>query len=391
MKLRGLWSRMLLSATVFLLLVTYAYAEENHESAQIAADQPASREAEEDDETIDGRSTEEVMISFVGDCSIGDAFNSIGISSSYHSVVKREGYAWPFSAVYQYLAEDDLTVANLEVVLTNSSKHKDIRHPLRAAPDHVNVLLEGSIEVVNTVNNHSYDYMRQGYIDSMAVLDEAGIGRFGSIYYQRQDGFSDILVKEVKGIRFGFIGISYPQSKDIPWVIDRIAELKEEEHCEIVVVSMHWGRETHMKQNGTQINVARDLIDGGADVIYGHHPHVLQPMLFYHGKPVMFSTGNFTFGTMSDVDRHTGIFRFYFRWNGERVIISRIQVVPCLTSGNGDYRPIELTDEAQRKKVFRILSPSYRISGFDNPPADFLESGIIRFDWDGNMITENVN
>ena len=232
---------------------------------------------------------DEVLVSFVGDCSIGDAFRSIGTANSYHSVVKREGYKWPFSAVYQYLSEDDMTVANLEVVLTTSSNHKDIMYPLRAAPDHVNILLEGSIEVVNTVNNHCYDYMRQGYVDTLEILDQAGISRFGSVYYTKQDGFDDLLVKEVKGIRFGFIGITYPQNSDIPRVISRIAKLKDEEGCDIVVVSMHWGRETYLTQNPTQMSIARDLIDNGADIIYGHHPHVLQPMLFYHGKPVMFS------------------------------------------------------------------------------------------------------
>ena len=345
---------------------------------------PGTKESEAKNDAGSAR-YDEILISFVGDCSIGDAINSTGMADSYHSVVKREGYAWPFSAVYQYLSEDDLTVANLEVVLTTSTKHKDIMYPLRADPSHVNILLEGSIEVVNTVNNHCYDYKRQGYIDSLAVLDEAKIGRFGSVYYNKQDGFDDLLVRDVKGIRFGFIGITYPQSYDIQPVIERIEKLKQEEHCDIVVVSMHWGRETYLKQNGTQMNIAKKLIDGGADVIYGHHPHVLQPLLFYQGKPVMFSTGNFTFGTMSDVDKHTGIFRFYFRRNGEKVRLSRIQVIPCQTSGKNDYRPVELTDDEQRRKTFQILSPANKTKGFVNPPEYFLENGIILFDEEGNI------
>lgn len=331
---------------------------------------------------------DEVLVSFVGDCSIGDAFRSIGTANSYHSVVKREGYKWPFSAVYQYLSEDDMTVANLEVVLTTSSNHKDIMYPLRAAPDHVNILLEGSIEVVNTVNNHCYDYMRQGYVDTLEILDQAGISRFGSVYYTKQDGFDDLLVKEVKGIRFGFIGITYPQNSDIPRVISRIAKLKDEEGCDIVVVSMHWGRETYLTQNPTQMSIARDLIDNGADIIYGHHPHVLQPMLFYHGKPVMFSAGNFTFGTMSNVDKHTGIFRFYFRKNGDKAVLSKIQIIPCQTSGSNDYRPVELTEDEQRKEVYRILCPVKESKGFEKPPAYFLENGTILFDEEGNMKQE---
>lgn len=331
---------------------------------------------------------EEVLISYIGDCSIGDAINSTNAASSYHSVVRREGYGWPFSLVHKYLAEDDLTIANLEVVITEKTKHKDIMYPLRASPSHVNILLEGSVEVVNTVNNHSYDYFRQGYEDTLAALDESGIGRFGSVYYMRKDGFDDLLVRDVKGIRFGFVGISYPQKEDISGLTERINKLKEEEGCDIVTVSLHWGRETYMQQNGTQMSIAKNLIDSGADIIYGHHPHVLQPLLFYKGKPVMFSTGNFTFGTMSNVDKHTGIFQFHFHKTENGTLLSRIQVIPCMTSGKNDYRPYEITDTDQRRKTFQILSPKKTIRDFEKPPESFLDSGMILFDEKGKMVTE---
>ena len=328
------------------------------------------------------------LLSFIGDCSIGDGYRTIGSENSYHSVVDREGYAWPFSLVKEYLASDDLTIANLEVVLTEQNKHKDIMYPLRAAPDHVNILLEGSIEVVNTVNNHCMDYLRQGYLDSLAVLDEAGIARFGSVSYGMANGFDDLLVRDVNGIRFGFVGMTYPQSGDTPNLIKRIRKLKEENGCDIVIVSLHWGRETYLTQSAGQVTMAKQLIDGGADVIYGHHPHVLQPMLFYQGKPIMFSTGNFTFGTMSKVDPHTGIFRFTYRKSGDGAVLSGIEVVPCQTSGSGDYRPVVLTDEAEVRKTFRILTAKIAPAKCENPPEYFLETGRIMFDENGMIIPE---
>ena len=328
------------------------------------------------------------LLSFIGDCSIGDGYRTIRSENSYHSVVAREGYTWPFSLVKDYLASDDLTIANLEVVLTKRNSHKDIMYPLRAAPEHVNILLEGSIEVVNTVNNHCWDYLRDGYVDSLAVLDEAGIARFGSVYYTRKDGFDDLLVKDVNGIRFGFIGITYPQSSDTQNVIRRIRKLKDEDSCDIVIVSLHWGRETYMKQESSQEALVRTLIDGGADVIYGHHPHVLQPIAFYQGKPIMFSTGNFTFGTMSKVDPHTGIFRFTYRKTGDRVLLSEIEVIPCQTSGAGDYRPFIQEDEAEREKTFRILTSSKVPAKCENPPEYFLETGRIMFDENGMIMPE---
>ena len=328
------------------------------------------------------------LLSFIGDCSIGDGYRTIGSENSYHSVVGREGYAWPFSLVKEYLASDDLTIANLEVVLTEQNKHKDIMYPLRAAPDHVNILLEGSIEVVNTVNNHCMDYLRQGYLDSLAVLDEAGIARFGSVSYGMANGFDDLLVRDVNGIRFGFVGMTYPQSGDTPNLIKRIRKLKEENGCDIVIVSLHWGRETYLTQSAGQVTMAKQLIDGGADVIYGHHPHVLQPMLFYQGKPIMFSTGNFTFGTMSKVDPHTGIFRFTYRKSGDGAVLSGIEVVPCQTSGSGDYRPVVLTDETEIRKTFKILTVRNVPAKCENPPEYFLETGRIMFDENGMIIPE---
>ena len=328
------------------------------------------------------------LLSFIGDCSIGDGYRTIKSENSYHSVVDREGYAWPFSLVKEYLASDDLTIANLEVVLTEQNKHKDIMYPLRAAPDHVNILLEGSIEVVNTVNNHCMDYLRQGYLDSLAVLDEAGIAHFGSVSYGMANGFDDLLVRDVNGIRFGFVGMTYPQSGDTPNLIKRIRKLKEENGCDIVIVSLHWGRETYLTQSAGQVTMAKQLIDGGADVIYGHHPHVLQPMLFYQGKPIMFSTGNFTFGTMSKVDPHTGIFRFTYRKSGDGAVLSGIEVVPCQTSGSGDYRPVVLTDETEIRKTFKILTVRNVPAKCENPPEYFLETGRIMFDENGMIIPE---
>ena len=364
-------------------------ASETGQETQAAAEpgQDISSEPAEEPESIPA-SENTALLSFVGDCSIGDGYNTIRSANSYHSVVDREGYAWPFSLVKDYLASDDLTVANLEVVLTERNQHKDIVYPLRAAPDHVNILLEGSIEVVNTVNNHCMDYLRQGYVDSLAILDEAGISRFGSVSYGMANGFDDLLVRDVNGIRFGFVGMTYPQSGDTKNLISRIRKLKEEDGCDIVIVSLHWGRETYMTQTSGQVAMAKQLIDGGADVIYGHHPHVLQPLMFYQGRPIMFSTGNFTFGTMSKVDPHTGIFRFTYRKAEDRVLLSEIEVIPCQTSGGGDYRPYVLTDETEIGKTFRILTAKNVPAKCENPPEYFLETGRIMFDETGMIIPE---
>jgi poly-gamma-glutamate synthesis protein (capsule biosynthesis protein) len=223
------------------------------------------------------------------------------------------------------------------------------------------------------------DFHRDGYLDTLDILDAAGIDRFGTVYPHQANGFDDLGVKDVNGIRFGFVGFTYPQSADKKRIANRIKELKEEEGCDIVVVSLHWGRETHATPESGQVAMAKEMIDAGADVIWGHHPHVLQSMTFYMGKPIMFSTGNFTFGTMSQVDPATGIFQLKYERVGDAVQLKQLQVIPCQTQPSPDFRPYVLTDEEDRKAVFKKLVYKKGWAKCENPPESFLETGIVNF------------
>lgn len=332
------------------------------------------------DEAPEKKAAGEIILSFLGDCSIGDSEQYKKTTSSYHRTIDENGYAWPFSLVKQYLEADDLTIANLEVVLTTRTKHTEKMYNLVADPDHVQILLEGSVEMVNTVNNHCMDFLQTGYQDSIETLDAAGIGRFGSVYPGQQYGYDDLGVREVGELRVGFIGFSYPQDSDQKKIATRIKKLREEEGCDLVVVSLHWGRETHMTPESWQMTYARQVINAGADVIWGHHPHVIQPIQFYKGKPILYSTGNFTFGTMSQVDPSTGIFQLTYEKVEGTAVLKRLRVIPCQTQPSPDFRPYELTDPAQRREVFEKLTLNKEYNNCQNPPASFLETGVIEFE-----------
>ena len=326
------------------------------------------------------------MISFLGDCSIGDALQSVTKANSFHSVVDREGYAWPFSQVQKYIGNDEMTVGNLEVVITTQDKHKNIVFPLRADPDHVNILLEGSIDVVNTANNHCWDYYRTGYVDTLQALNDAGIGHFGSVYYARDNGFDDILVKEVNGIRVGFFGLTYPSNGDLKHAEELIKKLREEEHCDFIIASLHWGRETHLIPSAGSAKYAQKLINYGADMIYGHHPHVLQPVAFYNNKPILFSTGNCTFGTLSSgMDQHAAIVQLTLEKTADGTVPRRLEAIPCKYYKTGDYRIEEETDEKEREKTFSILSPGRKLADCVNPPESFLSTGVVLFSETGEV------
>ena len=349
-----------------------------------ATDEPATVPAETQ-EAPEKQEKSGVTLSLIGDCSIGDSIQFKGSDTSYHKTIDKNGYDWPFSLVRDYLLNDDLTVANLEVVFTNRQNHTDKLYNLTADPDHVQVLTAGGVDMVNTVNNHCMDFMEAGYQDTLRTLAQAGIAYFGSVYPNNPDGHDDLGVVELQGIRFGFVGFSYPQDADLKRIAARIQSLKEEEGCDIVIVSLHWGRETYMTPEPWQLTYAKQVIDAGADVIYGHHPHVIQPIQFYEGKPIFYSTGNFTFGTMSKVDPSTGIFQLAYERIDGQAQLTELRVIPCETQGSPDYRPFELTDPAARQQVFSKLVLKKEYSKTQNPPASFLESGVIRFE-NGQML-----
>lgn len=325
-----------------------------------------------------------VTVSFIGDCSIGDSEQYTTAKSSYHTCLKNNGFAWPFSLVKDYLAADDLTVANLEVVFTTRTRHTDKKFNLKGDPSFVQVLNEGSIEMVNTVNNHCMDFMDGGYTDSLAVLDSAGIGHFGTINPGLANPHDDLGLVDVNGILFGFIGWSYPQEYDLRNISNRILQLRSQ-GAEVVVVSLHWGRETYMTPESWQSTFARNVIDAGADIVWGHHPHVIQPIAVYRGKLIMFSTGNFTFGTMSDVNPATGIFQVTFEKTASGPELKELKVIPCTTQKSPDFRPKELTEQKDRMNVFKYLTFKKAPYMLENPPASFLETGIIQFE-NGQMV-----
>ena len=325
-----------------------------------------------------------VTLSFVGDCSIGDSAQYTTAKSSYHTCINQNGYAWPFSLVKDYLANDDLTVANLEVVFTTRTRHADKMYYLRGDPSFVQVLTEGSIEMVNTVNNHCMDFMNEGYVDSLATLDGAGVKHFGTINPGLANPHDDLGLVDVNGILFGFIGWSYPQEYDLRNISNRILLLKSQ-GAEVIVVSLHWGRETYMTPESWQYTFARNVLDAGADLVWGHHPHVIQPIAIYGSKPILFSTGNFTFGTMSDVNPATGIFQLTYEKTAVGPALKELKVIPCTTQKSPDFRPKELTEQKDRLQVFKYLTFKKAPYMLENPPASFLETGVIRFE-NGQMV-----
>ena len=176
------------------------------------------------------------------------------------------------------------------------------------------MLTEGSIEVVSLGNNHARDYGDTGFNDTVDALREAGVGF-------AVNGIS--CVREVNGIRVGFL--SYRNhTPELDSLKADIASLRAQ--CDVVVCSFHWGEEYRNVANSEQLERGRAAVDYGADLVLGHHPHVIGSIELYKGVYICYSLGNFCFGgNRNPEDKDSFIFRqtFELTEQGAVSVVSR--------------------------------------------------------------------
>lgn len=230
-------------------------------------------------------SPESILVSFIGDCTLAEALAWNGSSDGFDAVIDGD-YEYCFSNSAEVLNSDDLTLANFEGVLTESTSHKTKEFVFGSPPEYVQMLTNGGIEAVNLANNHSGDYFEQGLTDTQTILDEAGI-----IYSNQHH----VGIAEIRGVRIGMCGIDMVDGDSAATAYPLIDSLREQ-GCNIIIVSCHWGIERDYSPRDSQVSTAHALIDYGADIIVGTHPHRLQPIERYNGKYILYSLSNFCFG-----------------------------------------------------------------------------------------------
>jgi len=210
---------------------------------------------------------------------------------------------WPFRRLEKAFSEMDVVMVNCETAITNSGNAVEKQFNFRMDPALVPAFSESGINIVNLANNHVFDYGPEGLADTLAALDSAGVRHVGAgmtLSEAREPVFMDI-----KGRRVAFLGYGNysPAERDKPGVAYRYAghvqrdiRKAKSRGADIVVVNFHWGIELETEPQESDRELAYLAIDNGADVVIGHHPHVLQPVEVYKGKVIAFSLGNFVFG-----------------------------------------------------------------------------------------------
>lgn len=288
-----------------------------------------------------------ITISAAGDCTLGtdEYFDR---STSLNAYYDSNGASYFFQNVKSVFEADDLTIVNMEGTLTEETARQDKTYAFKGPAEYTQILTEGDVEAANLANNHSHDYGDQSYTDTIEALDAAGITSFG---YDRT------AVMDVNGVKVGLVG-TYELADGMGCEDEMIANIKavEDQGAQIVIVSFHWGLERENYPTENQVNLAHSAIDNGADLVLGHHPHVLEGIEVYKGKNIVYSLGNFCFGGNSNPsDKDTMIFQQTFTVeNGELKEDNVTNIIPCSISsesGYNNYQPTPLEgDEAERVK-----------------------------------------
>lgn len=292
-----------------------------------------------------------ITVSMVGDCTLGTDVNFEQSTSfdAFYQMKNDPGYF--FQNVKDIFTADDLTVANMEGTLTTSNDRQQKTFAFKGDPSYTEILTRGGVEATNLANNHSHDYGDQSYEDTIQYLEAAGITTFG---YDRT------AVMDVKGIKVGLIGI-YELKDGLgrqQQVIDTIQEVKDQ-GAQVIIVSFHWGTEKSNVPDDIQKTLAHLAVDQGADLVVGHHPHVLQGIEKYQGKNIVYSLGNFCFGgNKNPSDKDTMIFQQTFTVeNGELVEDDVTNIIPCSLSsesGYNNYQPMVLEGSEKERVLQKI-------------------------------------
>ena len=346
---------------VFILILAGIRGCSNYMSSrQAAAKKTVSMNASEDNSqkaSSDSQNTDSsnatvsspvsLTLSVVGDCTLGTD-ETFDYDTSLNAYYENYGADYFLQNVKDIFSADDLTIANFEGTLTDSDEREDKTFAFKAPASYASILTGGSVEAVNTANNHSHDYGDQSFDDTLAALDDAGIVHFG---------YDETAVMDVKGIKVGLVGIYelYDHLEREQQLKDNIAKVKAD-GAQLIVVIFHWGNETETVPDSNQTTLGRIAIDEGADLVCGHHPHVLQGIETYKGRNIVYSLGNFCFGgNSSPSDMDTMIYQQTFTIDADGIKKDNVtNIIPCSISsaaydGYNNYQPTPAEgDEATR-------------------------------------------
>lgn len=305
-----------------------------------------------------------ITFTAVGDISLGDHPLCAGIGT--HSFLRKQKADFPFQHVQPVFDKADVLFGNLECTLSENGIDHNNYHSvqMRGQPGYIDGLVSAGFDVLNLANNHSLQHGKKAFRETVSLLEKNNIQPCGVNYENHLQGIPNIVEKN--GLKLAFLGYSlrprqyfeYPPlyTEGSPAGIkEDIQKIKDK--VDFVIVSLHWGDEFIETPSPEEIQLARGIIDSGASLIIGHHPHVLRGIEQYNNGYIVYSLGNFVCDmSWDDTLQQTMIFSCQLNHDG----ISNIEITPAFI--NSEFQPELLTASARDQQLEKIAQLSKEVT-----------------------------
>ena len=292
------------------------------------------------------------VLTFTGDCLLASPKNKT-TEGSFNDYAENQAPAYFLEKVAPIFEKDDYTIVNLENVLSDDTlkeikKNHNPAYWYYSKTANTEILTSSGVEGVSLANNHLGDYGEKGEADTVEAVKKAGL------LYGTND---ETIYLEKNGYKIAVICHGLWNGGQAEEIIERIKE--EEEKTDFQIVYYHGGKERIHNPEQWKINASRRLVDYGADLVIGNHPHVLQPMENYNGVDIIYSMGNFCFGDGKRPENRTVIYQLALNISNEGVINSKSsELIPCYvyTGDINNYQPTPIEDEEEKQKVLDFMT-----------------------------------
>jgi len=290
----------------------------------------------------------------------GDISYSRGVG---RMVAKEKDNNYPFLKIQDYLKGADIVFGNLETPITQGREIPDFDMVFRSNPGTEQALKQAGFSIVSLANNHTPNFGEKGLIDTFKYLDAVGIKYVGA--GKNTEEANNPVYFDIKGIKFAFLAYNDPDVVPVSYeatnthagtAFMRTSKMVEsvkaaKQHVDFVIVSMHSGIEYIGMPDTSQINFAHAAIDAGADLVLGHHPHVVQTAEQYKGKYIFYSLGNFVFDQPQSQNTKEGLM---VKASFSKRKINKILPVPIVMENFA--QPQEVTEESEKNSILKRLN-----------------------------------
>jgi len=324
--------------------------------------------------------TQEFTITCIGDNTL---WSSIYFEESTAGLPRTvgENYAYPYSATAEYFLNDELTISNLENTFADKKLYSAEQFYFKAPTKYVNIFLEGGVDFVTTANNHMMDFGDEGAQLTYEACEEAGLAYGKELEAQ--------IITTPNNIKVGIVtaGTDLKPYNHTDEILAGIEQLKQD-GADFIICMFHWGKELYYTPADNAVELAHKCIDAGANLIYGSHPHCLQPIEEYNGGIILYSVGNWVFGgNTAPTDPDTAIIQV----NIERDVYGNVSyksfnAIPCCVSGKitaalnkydnyNDYCPTPYPEDYEAyERVISKLKGTYEATSQGKDYSSFYAS-----------------